>query len=145
LQGSSKLSGSLAGRHSQQAWAGLHGNLLLLQAQRAKQKQTCRMLLMALLELLPVHNLRSPQQNWMMLTQRHWRLPVTPPSIRALLGPLQTPAAAAAANRDAQYVPTQQQAVSDSTVQGAGTPQDFFDVFDLDEVTHILELVSHMQ
>lgn len=79
------------------------------------------------------------------VTQRHWWLPVTPPSIRALLGPLQTPAAAAAANRDEQYVPTQQQAVSDSTVQGAGTPQDFFDVFDLDEVTHILELVSHMQ
>ena len=74
------------------------------------------------------------------VTQRHWRLPGTPPSIRALLGPLQTPAAAAAtANRDMQYVPTQQQTVSDSAVQGAGTPQDFSDVFDLDEVTLILE------
>ncbi|DBB04169.1 hypothetical protein WJX77_012163 [Trebouxia sp. C0004] len=69
------------------------------------------------------------------VTQRHWRLPGTPPSIRALLGPLQTPAAAAAANRDEQYVPTQQQTVSDSTVQGAGTPQDFSDIFDFDEVS----------
>ncbi|KAL0055744.1 hypothetical protein WJX82_003991 [Trebouxia sp. C0006] len=34
-----------------------------------------------------------------------------------------------------QYVPTQQQTVSDSAVQGAGTPQDFSDVFDLDEVS----------
>ncbi len=73
------------------------------------------------------------------VTQRHWRLPGTPPSIRALLGPLQTPAAAATVNRDMQYVPTQQQTVSESAVQGAGTPQDFSDVFDLDEVTLILE------
>ncbi len=74
------------------------------------------------------------------VTQRHWRLPGTPPSIRALLGPLQTPAAAAAAvNKDVQYMPTQQQTLSESTVQGAGTPQDFSDVFDLDEVKHTLE------
>lgn len=76
------------------------------------------------------------------VTQRHWRLPGTPPSIRALLGPLQTPAAAAAATRDLQYVPAQQHTVSDSAVQGAGTPQDFSDVFDLDEVTPILENIS---
>ncbi|DBA67536.1 TPA: hypothetical protein ACH3X2_001814 [Trebouxia sp. C0005] len=69
------------------------------------------------------------------VTQCHWRLPGTPPSIRALLGPLQTPAAAAATNSDMQYMQTQQQTVSDSAVQGAGTPQDFSDVFDLDEVS----------
>lgn len=74
------------------------------------------------------------------VTQRHWRLPGTPPSIRALLGPLHTPAAAAAtANRDVQYMTTQQQTVSEFAVQGAGTPQNFSDVFDLDEVTLMLE------
>ncbi len=66
---------------------------------------------------------------------RHWQLPVTPLSIRALLGPLESPSAEASVSRDAQYLPTQRQATPASTVLGAGTPQDFSDVFDLNEVS----------
>lgn len=76
---------------------------------------------------LAVHTELTPAST----TLRQWQLPVTPPSIRALLGPMETPPVAAASGRD---VPTQHQAPSVSTVHGAGTPQDFTDVFDLDEV-----------
>lgn len=63
----------------------------------------------------------------------HWQVPATPPSISALLG---TPEARL--TRDVQYFPTQ--ATPESAVKGVGTPQDFSDVFDLDEVSLVTKL-----
>ena len=57
----------------------------------------------------------------------HWEVPATPPSISALLAP------EASLGRDVHYFPTQ--ATPQSAVKGVGTPQDFSDVFDLDEVS----------
>ena len=64
---------------------------------------------------------------------RHWQVPATPPSISALLGALKTPAGVVSTSRDMQYLPTQ--ATPQSAVHGVGTPQDFSDVFDLDDVS----------
>ena len=62
---------------------------------------------------------------------RHWHLPATPSSISALLGSPET-AAAGPAQWDVQKTVTQ--ATPQPGVQGVGTPQDFSNVFDLDEV-----------
>ena len=67
---------------------------------------------------------------------RHWQVPSTPPSINTLLGPPETTPGAITTGRDVQYLTTQ----ATPAVNGVGTPQDFSDVFDLDEVS----LVSFM-
>ena len=67
-------------------------------------------------------------------TLDRWYLPATPPSIRATLGLLDSPDVAVAPGLDAQYVTVRQEASPLSAVLGVGTPQDFSDVFDLDEV-----------
>lgn len=64
---------------------------------------------------------------------RHWHVPAAPPSINALLGPSETSAASISTGRDVQNCLTQATAASE--VRGVGTPQDFSDVFDLDEVS----------
>ena len=61
-----------------------------------------------------------------------WHVPATPPSISALPGPSET-TAAGNAPRDVQNSVTH--ATLQSGVKGVGTPQDFSDVFDLDEVS----------
>ena len=55
-------------------------------------------------------------------------------AISALLKPLGTPEAAEAPTQDVQYLPAHSEASPSSAVVGVGTPQDFSDVFDLDEV-----------
>lgn len=60
----------------------------------------------------------------------HWHVPASPPCISALLGPSETPAAGQLDVQDSVTHATPQ-----SAVKGAGTPQDFSDVFDLDEVS----------
>lgn len=64
---------------------------------------------------------------------RHWHVPAAPPSIDALLGPSETAAAAISTGRAVQNCLTQGTPALE--VKGVGTPQDFSDVFDLDEVS----------
>lgn len=61
----------------------------------------------------------------------HWHTPGTQPHLDAILVPLDTPAAS---RRDTMYIPAPKGTPA-STVQGAGTPQDFSDVFDLESVS----------
>ena len=61
----------------------------------------------------------------------HWHTPGSQPHLDAILTPLDTPAAS---RRDTMYFPPPQ-ATPAFTVQGAGTPQDFSDVFDLESVS----------
>ena len=61
----------------------------------------------------------------------HWHIPGSQPHLDAVLTPLDTPAAS---RRDTMYFPPHQVTPA-STVQGAGTPQDFSDVFDLESVS----------
>lgn len=61
----------------------------------------------------------------------HWHTPGTQPHLDAILTPLDTPAAS---RRDTMYIPAPKGTPA-STVQGAGTPQDFSDVFDLESVS----------
>ena len=68
---------------------------------------------------------------------KYWHMPATPPSVGALLGPLESPQVASTPRQDVQYLPLQQAASPSSGVVGTGTPQDFSDVFNLDEV-HML-------
>lgn len=63
---------------------------------------------------------------------RHWHVPATPPSISAVLEPSET-SAAGPAQWDVQNFRTQE--TPQPGVKGVGTPQDFSDVFDLDEVS----------
>ena len=62
----------------------------------------------------------------------HWHVPATPPSISALFGPPETTAPGPAQHSVHNSVT---QAAPQSGVKGVGTPQDFSDVFDLDEVS----------
>ena len=61
----------------------------------------------------------------------HWHIPGSQLHLDAILTPLDTPAAS---RRDTMYF-APPQATPASTVQGAGTPQDFSDVFDLESVS----------
>ena len=72
---------------------------------------------------------------------RHWQLPATPPSISAVLATRGAPAGAINVSRQPQYLQTQ--ATPQSTVHGVGTPQDFSDVFDLDDVSRCMSM-CHM-
>lgn len=63
----------------------------------------------------------------------NWQVPATPPSISALLGTPEASLGAINIGTDLQYFPTH--ATPESAVKGVGTPQDFSDVFDLDEVS----------
>ena len=62
-----------------------------------------------------------------------WQVPATPPSIGALLRTLKSPAGMVSPSRDTKYLPTQ--TTPESAVHGVGIPQDFSDVFDLDDVS----------
>ena len=66
------------------------------------------------------------------VTLRHWQTPATPPSINTLLGLAQSPPGGVCISRDGSCQPAH--ATPQSAVDGAGTPQDFSDVFDLDVV-----------
>ena len=77
--------------------------------------------------LAAAHDASTPSS-----VMRHWHVPSTPPSISAVLGPSET-TAAASAQRDVQNLLNQK--TPQSGVKGVGTPQDFSDVFDLDEVS----------
>lgn len=64
---------------------------------------------------------------------RHWHVPAAPSSINALLGPSEATGAAISTGTNVQNCLTQASPALE--VKGVGTPQDFSDVFDLDEVS----------
>lgn len=68
---------------------------------------------------------------------RHWHVPAAPSPINALLGPLEATGAAISTGTNVQHCLTH--ATPALEVKGVGTPQDFSDVFDFDEVSYDMQ------